>query len=74
MKELVKLIYFAGVRLPTLVCNFRVDNEDVFEELHLLEYNVSYSPEVKLPFLAGFLFGVYFNPEDGGYMFVRNVG
>jgi hypothetical protein len=25
-------------------------------------------------FHAGFLLGLFFDPEDGGYMFLRNVG
>jgi hypothetical protein len=31
-------------------------------------------PVLATCFHAGFLFGVFFGPEDGGNMFLRNVG
>jgi hypothetical protein len=72
-KESVNLVYSVGVCLSTLVLNPSVDNK-VCEELHLLGCNVAYSSKFKLSFHASFLFGVFFKPEGGGYMFVRNIG
>jgi hypothetical protein len=31
-------------------------------------------PNNSIPFLAGFLLGLFFDPEDGGDMFLRNGG
>jgi hypothetical protein len=46
---------------------------------YLLAYNAMYSVEASRAsacylLYAGFFLGLSFEPEDGGYMFLRNVG
>jgi hypothetical protein len=54
MKESVNVVYFAGVRVSTLV-NSSVDNEEVFEELHLLGYSIKYSAKSQPTVICWFL-------------------
>jgi hypothetical protein len=42
-----------------------------YKEFYLLGYNVLCFPPA---FTLGFLLGLFFNPEDGRNMFLRNVG
>jgi hypothetical protein len=44
--------------------------EDLVEEYYLLDYNIGLLVNC---FRCGFLLGLFFDPEDGGDMFLRNV-
>jgi hypothetical protein len=47
----------------------------VSEEQVASSIRVDYKPIMKpVPSSADFLFGVFFDPDDGGHTFLRNVG
>jgi hypothetical protein len=71
MKLVVSPKFLAVNNEPWRLCVSEGNTKFLTEEFCLLEYNVALS---KLCFPAGFLLGLFFDSEVGGYVFTRNVG